>query len=101
VDALADWIETKGRRLSRVYITHGHGDHWLGLARLIQRFPGVIGLATAEVLAQAGLLPDRRRGDHHGRHRCPDGRSLSRLGEPPHTMALRADSHRAEEWLAA
>jgi glyoxylase-like metal-dependent hydrolase (beta-lactamase superfamily II) len=52
VDALADWIETKGRRLSRVYITHGHGDHWLGLARLIQRFPDVTGLATAEVLAQ-------------------------------------------------
>ena len=53
VDALADWIETKGRPLSRIYITHGHGDHWLGLARLIQRFPGAIGLATAEVLAQA------------------------------------------------
>ena len=53
VDALADWIETKGRRLSRIYITHGHGDHWLGLARLIQRFPAATGLATAEVLAQA------------------------------------------------
>ena len=51
--AEADWIETKGRRLSRIYITHGHGGHWLGLARLIQRFPGAIGLATAEVLAQA------------------------------------------------
>jgi glyoxylase-like metal-dependent hydrolase (beta-lactamase superfamily II) len=49
-DALADWIDTKGRRLSRVYITHGHGDHWLGLARLIQRFPEATGLATAEVL---------------------------------------------------
>ena len=45
--AEADWIETKGRRLSRIYITHGHGDHWLGLARLIQRFPGAIGLAPA------------------------------------------------------
>ena len=53
VDALADWIETKDRRLSRIYITHGHGDHWLGLARLTQRFPGATGLATAEVLAQA------------------------------------------------
>ena len=52
-DAVADWIETKGRTLSRVYITHGHGDHWLGLARLTQRFPGLIGLATAEVLAHA------------------------------------------------
>jgi hypothetical protein len=53
VDALAGWIDTKGRRLSRIYITHGHGDHWLGLARLIDRSPGAIGLATAEVLAQA------------------------------------------------
>jgi len=53
VDALADWIDTKGRRLSRIVITHGHGDHWLGLARLIQRFPGATGLATAEVLARA------------------------------------------------
>jgi glyoxylase-like metal-dependent hydrolase (beta-lactamase superfamily II) len=53
VDALADWIETKGRRPSRIYITHGHGDHWLGLARLVQRFPEATGLATAEVLAQA------------------------------------------------
>src|SRR5216683_3017960 len=53
VDALADWIGALGRRPSRIYITHGHGDHWLGLARLIQRFPGVTGLATGEVLAQA------------------------------------------------
>jgi glyoxylase-like metal-dependent hydrolase (beta-lactamase superfamily II) len=51
-DALADWITTKGRRLSHIYITHGHGDHWLGLARLIHRFPGVTGLATPEVLAR-------------------------------------------------
>lgn len=57
VDALADWIEMKGRRLSRIYITHGHGDHWLGLARLIQRFPGARGLTTAEVLAQAAGDP--------------------------------------------
>ncbi|MFZ0921315.1 MAG: MBL fold metallo-hydrolase [Candidatus Dormiibacterota bacterium] len=48
-----DWIDTKGRKLSRIYITHGHGDHWLGLARLTQRFPGAVGLATAEVVAQA------------------------------------------------
>ena len=49
----------------------------------------------------AGLHPDRSRGDHHGRHRRPDGRALSRLGEPPHTLVLRQSSHRAEERLAA
>src|SRR4051794_12368492 len=55
VDKLADWIESKGRRLTHVYITHGHGDHWLGLARLTKRFPGVTGLATAEVLERVKL----------------------------------------------
>ena len=39
--------------MPRVYITHGHGDHWLGLTRLTQRFPGVTGLMTPEVLARA------------------------------------------------
>jgi glyoxylase-like metal-dependent hydrolase (beta-lactamase superfamily II) len=52
-DALADWIEARERRLSRIYITHGHGDHWLGLARLTRRFPEATGLATAGVLARA------------------------------------------------
>ena len=80
--AEADWIETKGRRLSRIYITHGHGDHRLGLARLIQRFPGAIGLAT-EVLAQAAdpawpgtgkrssLARIRRKGADASRAGCP------------------------------
>ena len=214
MDALADWIEARARRLSRVYITHGHGDHWLGLARLTERFPGAAGLATAEVLEQAadpamagywealfpgeipvagekvlpqlltadtlelegnqlrvlrigqadtahstvlhvpslaavvtgdlaynqlhmmtaetgaperaqwianldavaalepredhrrvpavpaGLHPDRRRGDHHRRHRRQDDRPLSRLGEPPHPLALRPNSHHTEGHLA-
>ena len=54
-DALADRVGTKGRQLSRIYITHGHGDHWLGLARLVQRSPGATGLATAEVLPRVGF----------------------------------------------
>jgi glyoxylase-like metal-dependent hydrolase (beta-lactamase superfamily II) len=43
--ALADWIAARDRRLDAVYITHWHGDHWLGTAQLLQRFP------TAAVLA--------------------------------------------------
>jgi len=68
-DALANWIDTKGRRLSRIYITHGHGDHWLGLARLLQRFPDAVGLATAEVLARANFeATDPQHGGILGRH---------------------------------
>ena len=48
-NALADWIEktAPARRLSTVYITHGHGDHWLGLSTLRRRFPGLKAVATA------------------------------------------------------
>ena len=58
--------------------------------------PKIIGRIPA---ISAGFLPDRRRGDHSGRHRRPDGRTLSRLGEPPHALAFRENSHRAEGLL--
>lgn len=46
---LADWIEGLDTNLTAVYITHGHGDHFFGLAPLLQRFPQAKVLATAEV----------------------------------------------------
>ncbi|MFJ4985411.1 MBL fold metallo-hydrolase [Streptomyces sp. NPDC088732] len=45
-----DWIEASGRRLRHVYITHGHGDHWLGTAELLKRFPGATVYATEGTL---------------------------------------------------
>jgi glyoxylase-like metal-dependent hydrolase (beta-lactamase superfamily II) len=27
-NALADWVAARGRNLTTIYITHGHGDHW-------------------------------------------------------------------------
>ena len=53
VDALADWVESRGKRVTAILITHGHSDHWIGLARLLERFPAARGLATAKVLEQA------------------------------------------------
>jgi glyoxylase-like metal-dependent hydrolase (beta-lactamase superfamily II) len=43
---VGDWIAASGRKLRRIYITHGHGDHWFGAITLLQRFPGVTVLAT-------------------------------------------------------
>ena len=34
VDALAEWVRGFGKRITGVYITHGHQDHWIGLARI-------------------------------------------------------------------
>jgi glyoxylase-like metal-dependent hydrolase (beta-lactamase superfamily II) len=45
--ALADWVELHDRRLTTIYITHGHGDHFLGLSVALDRFPHARAVATA------------------------------------------------------
>jgi len=37
--ALADWVALHDRNLTTIYITHGHGDHYLGLPVVLDRFP--------------------------------------------------------------
>jgi glyoxylase-like metal-dependent hydrolase (beta-lactamase superfamily II) len=49
---LADWVEAHGKRLTAIYITHGHGDHWFGLGTILDRFPGARALAVPEVIEQ-------------------------------------------------
>jgi glyoxylase-like metal-dependent hydrolase (beta-lactamase superfamily II) len=36
--ALADWVGLHDRNLTTIYITHGHGDHYLGLPVVLDRF---------------------------------------------------------------
>jgi len=49
-NALADWVASKGKNLTTVYITHGHGDHWFGLGTLRERFPRARFVATADTV---------------------------------------------------
>lgn len=46
---LINWIEetAPGRKLSYIYITHGHGDHWFGIPQLLDRWPDAKPVATA------------------------------------------------------
>src|ERR1700744_6411880 len=34
---LLDWVVASGKNLTAIYITHGHGDHFFGLAPLVER----------------------------------------------------------------
>ena len=52
-DSLADWIEElfPDKRLTYIYVTHGHGDHFFGLSTLLNRFPNATPIATNGTLA--------------------------------------------------
>ena len=52
-DQIAEMAKRSGKNITGVYITHGHGDHWLGLARLLEHFPDARGFAAPEVAARA------------------------------------------------
>jgi glyoxylase-like metal-dependent hydrolase (beta-lactamase superfamily II) len=57
---LADWIAGSGKRLSTIYITHAHPDHFFGLKLLLDRFPEARAIAPAQVVdaMQAALAPE-------------------------------------------
>jgi len=47
---LADWVAARGKNLTTIYITHGHGDHWFGVGTVLERFPNAKAVATANAV---------------------------------------------------
>jgi glyoxylase-like metal-dependent hydrolase (beta-lactamase superfamily II) len=47
---LSDWVVASSKNLTAIYVTHGHGDHFFGLASLLERFPRARAVATPEVV---------------------------------------------------
>src|SRR6202163_4640297 len=47
---LLSWVVASGKNLTAIYVTHGHGDHFFGLAPLLERFPHARAAATPEVV---------------------------------------------------
>ncbi|MEY9875578.1 glyoxylase-like metal-dependent hydrolase (beta-lactamase superfamily II) [Streptacidiphilus sp. MAP12-33] len=47
--AVGDWVQASGKRLTHIVATHGHGDHWFTADTLAHRF-------GAQVVASAGAI---------------------------------------------
>src|SRR6202166_4259304 len=56
---LLDWTVASGKNLTAIYITHGHGDYFFGLASLLEPFPRAKAVAIPPVVEamQAQLSP--------------------------------------------
>ncbi|MFE3165423.1 MBL fold metallo-hydrolase [Streptomyces sp. NPDC059224] len=48
-EAVAKWVETSGKNLTHIFVTHGHGDHWFATNLLAERF-------GAQVVATEGTI---------------------------------------------
>src|SRR2546428_13609664 len=49
-DVLVDWVAASGKNLTAIYVTHGHGDHFFGVAALLDRFRNARAVATPDVV---------------------------------------------------
>jgi len=58
--AQADWIAAKGKNLTTIYATHGHGDHFFGASVLLDCFPKArfIAAPSAIQVMKEQVLPE-------------------------------------------
>jgi glyoxylase-like metal-dependent hydrolase (beta-lactamase superfamily II) len=79
-DQIAAWANGLGKKITGVYIIHGHSDHWLGLARLLGHFPEARGYAAPEVAGRAAWEAEFNKTTKYWTSRFP--------GELPETPAV-------------
>lgn len=75
---IAAWAKGFGKKITGIYITHGHSDHWLGLARLLEHFPEARGCAAPEVAGRAAWEVEFNKATNYWTSRFP-----GELPEPP------------------
>jgi glyoxylase-like metal-dependent hydrolase (beta-lactamase superfamily II) len=48
--ALVEWVAAHGKKVTTIYVTHGHGDHFFGLGAVLDRFPNARAVAMPDVV---------------------------------------------------
>src|SRR2546428_5037481 len=95
-DQIAAWAKRFGKKTTGVYITHGHSDHWLGLARLLQHFPAARGYAAPEAAARAAWEAEVNKRSKYWTARFPGELSQTPVvPEARHTDEMLTDRHGA------
>jgi glyoxylase-like metal-dependent hydrolase (beta-lactamase superfamily II) len=54
-EVLIAWVKKHNRRLTHLYLTHGHGDHVYGIGQLLEAFPSARAVGTAGTLVEAKI----------------------------------------------
>jgi len=54
-EVLIAWVKKHNRRLTYLYLTHGHGDHVYGIGQVLEAFPNVRAVGTSGTLAETKI----------------------------------------------
>ena len=62
--ALADWIAARGKTLTTIYVTHGHGSHWFGVGTLdrFQNAPKAVATSNVVKVMRQNASPEALEG---------------------------------------
>ena len=92
---LLERVVASGKNLTAIYVTHGHGDHFFGLASLLERFPHARAVAIPEVVKAMQEQCSPASLDHFWRRLFP-GQIPDRLlvAEPLEENELELEGHR-------
>ena len=94
--ALGDWVAAKGRNLTDIFITHGHGDHWFAAGLLAERFGARVVATRGHDRADAAQRRRAAAALGQGVHGDPAvaGHRGDGAGQPLHARGTRARDRR-------
>lgn len=52
--AVINWVQASNKKLTHIFVTHGHGDHWFTAGMLVDKF-------GAQIVATAGTIEQMHR----------------------------------------